>query len=34
MTIDVKLEFVSLVDAKAKDYTKQTVTDTVTTALA
>ena len=31
MTIDVKLELVSLVDAKSKDYTKQTVTDTVRT---
>ena len=29
LTIDLKLEMVSLVDAKAKDYTKQTVTDTV-----
>lgn len=33
MTIELKLEFVSLVDAKTKDYTKQTVTDTVTTTL-
>jgi hypothetical protein len=33
MTIDVKLEFVSLVDAKSKDYTKQTVTDSLTTAV-
>lgn len=31
MTMDVKLEFVSLVDAKAKDYTKQTITDRITT---
>ena len=31
MTIDVKLEFVSLVDKGAKDYTKQTITDSVTT---
>jgi hypothetical protein len=33
MTIDVKLELVSLVDAKAKDYTKQTVTDQVHTVI-
>lgn len=29
LTIGLKLEMVSLVDAKAKDYAKQTVTDTV-----
>jgi hypothetical protein len=34
LTIDLKLEMVSLVDAKAKDYTKQTVTDTVRAAVA
>ena len=28
-TIDVKFELVTLVDSKAKDYTKQTVTNTV-----
>jgi hypothetical protein len=33
VTIDVKLELVSLVDAKARDYTKQTVTDRITTAI-
>jgi len=33
MTIGVKLEFVSLVPGKSKDYTKQTVTDSVTTTL-
>lgn len=34
MTIQVKLEFVSLVDAKSKDYTKQTVTDSLSTRLS
>jgi hypothetical protein len=34
MTIDLKLELVSLVDAKSKDYTKQTVTDRITTVIA
>lgn len=33
LRIEVKLELVSLVDAKAKDYTKQTVTDTVRATL-
>jgi hypothetical protein len=34
MTIEVKLEFVSLVDAKSKDYTKQTITDSLTTGIS
>ncbi|WP_375431150.1 hypothetical protein [uncultured Friedmanniella sp.] len=29
LTVDLKLELVSLVDRNARDYTKQTVTDTV-----
>jgi hypothetical protein len=33
LNIDVKLELVSLVDAKAKDYTKQTVTDRISTTI-
>lgn len=33
MTIEVKLELVSLVDARSKDYTKQTVTDSLTTTI-
>lgn len=34
LQLDLKFELVSLVDAKAKDYTKQTVTDTVRTRLS
>ena len=34
LTIEVKLEFVSLVDAKTRDYTKQTITDTLMTAVS
>jgi hypothetical protein len=33
LNIDVKLEVVTLVDARSKDYTKQTVTDRITTAI-
>jgi hypothetical protein len=34
LTMNVKLELVSLVDKKAKDYTKQTVTDVLTTVVS
>ncbi|GAB2596990.1 hypothetical protein [Microlunatus antarcticus] len=34
LTMNVKLELVSLVDKKAKDYSKQTVTDVLTTVVA
>jgi hypothetical protein len=33
LTMNVKLELVSLVDKKAKDYSKQTVTDVLTSAV-
>ncbi|GAA3579334.1 hypothetical protein GCM10022197_41020 [Microlunatus spumicola] len=34
MTLNVKLELVSLVDKKAKDYSKQTVTDSLSTVVS